>query len=204
MTSGSVDRGELLSAYLDGELRGHEIDEVSRVLSTSEDAIAEFRGLQQTRRLVRRLPELEMPVWLLHDGHSAVRLSAYLDGELNADENHEVVAHVMACRECRHDLQEFDRARTAIRALPGVDAPPGLIPAAVPPTGRRGGRRRVGTAAALTLGAAAALAVLFGLYRDPAPQPVLSIEDLGNYHVARASAEPAFSVLPAVLERPAP
>lgn len=207
MSSGSFDRDELLSAYLDGELRGDEIEEVSRLLSTSVDAIGEFRGLQQARRLLRRLPEHEMPAWLLHPGHSTDRLSAYLDGELSPVENREVAAHVIACRECRSDLQEFDRARTAVRALPGVDAPPGLIPERTPESGvghRRTGGRRMGTVAALTLGAAAALAVLFGLYRDPAPEPVLSIEDLGNYHVARASAEPAFSVLPAVFDGSGP
>ena len=73
-----------------------------------------------------------MPFWLLHDGHSADRLSAYLDGELTSEENKDVAEHVLACRECRSDLQEFDRARIAIRALPGVDAPEGLFPERAP------------------------------------------------------------------------
>jgi len=196
------DRGELFSAYLDGELQGDEIEEVSRLLSDDTDAIEEFRDLQRTRFMLRRLPEQEMPIWLLHGSHSADRLSAYLDGELTSKENKDVAEHVLACRECRSDLQEFDRARIAIRALPGVDAPEGLFPE-VPPAAV-GGRRRVGTLTAVALGAAALLALFFGLVRNTAEDPVFTIEDLGNYHVARASAEPGFSVLPVLFESASP
>lgn len=202
MTPSSEERGELFSAYLDGELLGDEIDEVSRILSVAPDAIDEFRALQRTRLTVRRLPEIEMPFWLLHDGHSADRLSAYLDGELTSAENADVAEHVLACRECRSDLQEFDRARIAIRALPGVEAPEGLFPERV--LAVSGGRRPARTVAALALGAAAVIALFFGLFRNPTPDPVFTIEDLGNYHVARASAEPGFSVLPVLFGDTAP
>jgi anti-sigma factor RsiW len=196
------DRGELLSAYLDGELHTGELDEVSGFLTGDEETIADFRGLQETRYMLRQLPEHDIPVWLLHHGHSADRLSAYLDGELNSEEARDVVAHVIACRECRADLQEFDRARTAIRALPGVDAPDGLLPE--PPARRAGRRRRVGAAVALAAGAAAVLAIVFSLSADAESGPELTIDDLGGYHVARASAEPAFSIIPTVLEGEGP
>jgi len=192
----------MLSAYLDGELHTGEIEEVGEFLSGDGSAVDEFRALQQSRLYLRRLPQHEMPVWLLHHGHSADRLSAYLDGELTGDENREVVAHVIACRECRNDLQEFDRARTAIRALPGVEAPEGLLPR--PPVRKTGRRRRVGTVAALALGAAAVLVIVFGLNDDTDSGPELTIHDLGGYHVARASAEPAFSILSTVFEGEGP
>jgi anti-sigma factor RsiW len=202
MTPVPPDRGELFSAYLDGELQGDEIEEVSPLLSDDTDAIEEFRDLQRIRFMLRRLPEQEMPIWLLHDSHSADRLSAYLDGELTSEENRDVAEHVLACRECRSDLQEFDRARIAIRALPGVDAPEGLFPDASPVV--VGGRRRVGTLTAVAFGAAALLALFFGLVRNTAEDPVFTIEDLGSYHVARASAEPGFSVLPVLFESASP
>lgn len=195
------DGGELLSAYLDGELHTGELDEVSEILAGDEETIAEFRGLQQTRYVLRQLPEHDMPVWLLHHGHSADRLSAYLDGELSGEETNDVVAHVVACRECRADLQEFDRARTAIRALPGVETPEGLLPQLPARRARR--RRRVRAVTALAVGAAAVLAIVFGLNSD-ADSPELTIDDLGGYHVARASAEPAFSIIPTVFEDEGP
>ena len=75
-------RGELFSAYLDGQLSPDEVGLVSSLLDGDEEVILEFRSLQRVRRSLRLLPEFEVPANLLPDGHLGDRLSAYLDGEL--------------------------------------------------------------------------------------------------------------------------
>ena len=114
-------RGELFSAYFDGQLAPREVAVVSDLLDGDELTIAEFRSLQSVRRSIRLLPQLEVPANLLPDGHLGDRLSAYLDGELVTLEHRRVTRHVVECPDCRVELQELDRARIAIRSLPGVD-----------------------------------------------------------------------------------
>ena len=62
----------------------------------------------------------------------------------------------------------------------------------------------MGAVVALAAGAAAVLAVVFALNAGAESGPELTIDDLGGYHVARASAEPAFSIVPTVLEGEGP
>jgi anti-sigma factor RsiW len=50
-------------------------------------------------------------------------LSAYLDGELTADEQSTVLSHLADCAECRGELADIDAARTAMRSLPVLEAP---------------------------------------------------------------------------------
>ena len=114
-------RGELFSAYLDGQLTPDEVAVVSSLLDGDEELILEFRSLQSARRSLRLLPEFEVPAHLLPDGHLGDRLSAYLDGELVTLEHRRVTRHLVDCPDCRVELQELDRARIAVRSLPGVD-----------------------------------------------------------------------------------
>lgn len=187
-------RGELFSAYLDGQLTPAEVTDVSNMLDGDADAIAEFRSLMGVRRSVRLLPEFEVPPHLLPDGHLGDRLSAYLDGELVTLEHRRVTRHLVDCSDCRVGLQELDRARIAVRSLPGVDVTTtGEVPAV--PVVRH--RRRV---IAGGIGAAAAAALLVGLTVGNSDQPAFSLDDLGSRHVARASAEPGFAVLPPSME----
>jgi len=188
-------RGELFSAYLDGQLTTDEVVVVSDLLDGDEELIREFRSLQEVRRSLRLLPEFEVPANLLPDGHLGDRLSAYLDGELVTLEHRRVTRHLVDCPDCRVELQELDRARIAVRSLPGVDTTStGEIP--VTPAARHT-RRYV----AAGIGAAAvAAALVVGLAVGNGDEPAFSLDDLGTRHVARASAEPGFAVFPASVE----
>lgn len=174
----------LLSCYLDGELTQEELAEVVVALETDLDAIAEFRRLQAYRRAVRSLPILNAPADLLPWGHLGEELSAYLDGELAADEIPIVVGHLLSCDECRSELAELDRARTAVRALPGVD-PPAFL--GVYRADKESSNRRVWPAAAVA-GGVAALALVFTLNAASDPEPVaIDLADLETRHAAVAS-----------------
>jgi anti-sigma factor RsiW len=175
----------LLSCYLDGELTRDELTEVVEALESSLDAIAEFRRLKDARRTLRTLPTLHVPLNLIPGGHLGEQLSAYLDGELVTAEIPVVSSHLDGCPDCRRELGELDKSRTAVRALPGVEPPEFLSVRAEQKKSRRGIR----TAAAVAVGAAAvslAFAVTpLGNSDDPSAQ--VSIIELESRHVARAS-----------------
>lgn len=174
----------LLSSYLDGELGDGELDEVVLALETDLDVVAKFRHLQTVRRSVRMLPMLEPPPELLPGAHLGVELSAYLDGELETVELPNVVAHLSACAECRAELADLDRSRTAVRALPGVE-PPAFLGAER--AAREDRRRRMWPAAAVAGGFAAtalAAALVLSGGSDPA---AIDIADLESRHTAVAS-----------------
>ena len=118
------DIGELLSAYLDGELHEGELDRVDAHLGDCEDCILEFRHLKEARAALHMLPQLELPEWLIDQAiHLGPELSAYLDGELTTAEFPLVMAHLRDCSICREELHQLDAARTAVRALPRVEPP---------------------------------------------------------------------------------
>ena len=191
-------REELISAFLDGELSAEEAELVVNLLETDREANDEFRGIQQVRRAMRMLPELEIPAWLLPDGHLGDRLSAYLDGELSTAEQRQVTDHVVHCERCRSELQDLDKARTAVRSLPGMDT--GQLDRVPAPHPSR--RRRVAVAGGV--GIAAAIALFVALSLGGQAEPAISLEDLGNHHIARASAEPGFAVFPPTPEVSSP
>ena len=64
------------------------------------------------------------------DEHLGDRLSAYVDGELVADDLAAVEAHLAACSACRDAVQDFRRLVSRARALddrpPGTDLWPGI------------------------------------------------------------------------------
>jgi anti-sigma factor RsiW len=198
VTPDPSERDELFSAYLDGELTPDEVALVSEILEADEDAIASFHEIRTVRMRLRVLPEFEVPAALLPDGHLGDRLSAYLDGELVTMEYRRVTRHLVDCSDCRMELQELDRARIAIRSLPGVDT--GLTDQ-IPVIPTRKKRRRY---VAGGIGAAAAAALILGITMTGGNQATFTLEDLSTRHVARASAEPAFAILPAMVEVSAP
>ncbi len=55
-------------------------------------------------------------------------LSAYLDGELNPDELAAVVRHLDRCEPCIASFHRVKEARTAVRLLPQLATPEGVIP----------------------------------------------------------------------------
>ncbi len=113
----------LLSSYLDGGLSHNELDEVVSSLEHDEDVVAQFRELKEVRSALRALPMLDLPLFLVPGEHPIEQLSAYLDGELITEELPILSTHLDTCVECRRELAELDRARTAVRALPGVEPP---------------------------------------------------------------------------------
>lgn len=174
----------LLSCYLDGELTKAELGEVVEALETDLDAIAEFRRIKQSRKAVRSLPTLNVPLHLMPGGHLGEQLSAYLDGELITGEIPIVTSHIDSCSECRRELAELDRSRTAVRALPGVEPPAFLAP-------RREAKKRslgIRTAVAVAAGVAAISLAFAVAPTDSSDEgQSVSIADLGSRHIARAS-----------------
>lgn len=121
--------------------------------------------------------------------HPSESISAYLDGELSAVETKKLVAHLGNCGQCAVELEDTQRVRAAIRSLPVLELPAGLVPesdAEVIPLRRHRGFW-VGAAAAV-----AAAVIAFAAMLTPSPQPELTMEDLSSRFGARASLDPAF------------
>jgi anti-sigma factor RsiW len=120
--------------------------------------------------------------------HLSESISAYLDGELRGVERGDFVAHIGSCGRCARQLEEIQAVRSAIRSLPVLELPHGLIPAAdeedVPLHRHRG--FWVGAAAAIL-----AIVVAIAALVTPAPA-TLTLEDLNSRFGARASLDPAF------------
>lgn len=180
----------LLSSYLDGELTRDELTEVVDALESNLDAVAEFRMLQAARRSVRLMPILNPPLELMPGGHLGEQLSAYLDGELITTEMPAVNSHLESCTDCRRELGDLDRARTAVRALPGVEPPAFLTPRIEHELARVTPLRRVGVRAAVAVAAgvaAVSLAFAVAPSGDETAPAAVSIAELGSRHDARAS-----------------
>lgn len=174
----------LMSCYLDGELTRDELTEVVVALESNLDAIAEFRSLKASRRNLRTLPILDVPLELMPGGHLGEQLSAYLDGELITSEVPIVSSHVGSCSDCRRELADLDSSRTAVRALPGVEPPVFLAPRIEEKKSRRGLR----TAVAIVAGAAAVSMIFAVSPLGDGPDPTaVSIVDLESRHVAVSS-----------------
>lgn len=61
--------------------------------------------------------------------HRPELLSAMLDGELSESEVSWVADHLEGCGECRAELDDLASARSAVRSLPVLDLPDGILPA---------------------------------------------------------------------------
>lgn len=120
--------------------------------------------------------------------HPAEMISAYLDGELNHAEISQLFTHMGSCGKCVAEMEGLQKVRTAIRSLPLVELPPGLLgkaePVVVPLRRNRG----------FLVGAAAAgVAVVIAVATVLTPQPsALSVDDLNSRFGARVSLDPAF------------
>jgi anti-sigma factor RsiW len=120
--------------------------------------------------------------------HPTELISAYLDGELTRAEVTQLQAHMSSCGKCIADMEGLQRVRTAVRSLPLIELPPGLLgdaePVVVPLRKNRG----------FWVGAAAAgVAVVIAVATMLTPQPTsLSVNDLNSRFGARVSLDPAF------------
>jgi anti-sigma factor RsiW len=192
--SETCETAELVSAYLDGQLLPGELDTVVAHLGECADCIGEFHQLKEIRAALRTLPFLEIPERLLPDTHPGEQLSAYLDGQLDTSEHGFVISHLDFCTDCRLELHELDSARTAIRSLPGLEAPEFLTVHRDRIERESWTRRRV---VAAGVGIAAAAAFLFAIL-GPSPEPGdLDITPLFDQHQARVSVDAGFNVIPA-------
>jgi anti-sigma factor RsiW len=120
--------------------------------------------------------------------HAAELMSAYLDGELARPEIDQLQAHLATCGKCAAEMQEMQTVRSAVRSLPLLELPVGLIPGAdvkvVPLRHNKG--FWVGAAAA-----AVALVVAIAALVTPTT-PSVALEELNSRYGARASLDPAF------------
>lgn len=120
--------------------------------------------------------------------HPSELISAYLDGELHGSELTQLMDHLSGCGKCSAEMEEIQRVRTAVRSLPVLELPRGIVPEAdsevVPLHKNRG--LWVGVAAAVV-----ALVIAVAALVTPPPGSV-SIDELNSRFGARASLDPAF------------
>ncbi|MBT8208030.1 MAG: zf-HC2 domain-containing protein [Acidimicrobiia bacterium] len=195
--------GELLSAYLDGELTADELDRVANHLADCERCIGEFRDLQSARVAVRLLPRMELPEKLcetigVEPAHLGALLSAYLDGELSSEQVDRVNVHVSTCGHCSEELRELDAARSAVRSMPTLEFQVNEL-SEVAEVAELPVRRRWLRVAAV----AAAFAALVGAgsaLTPPATNPTtVDLDSLTARHAARISLDNGVAVVPAAL-----
>lgn len=120
--------------------------------------------------------------------HPSELISAYLDGELHGRELNNLLDHLGGCGRCSAEMEEVQRVRTAVRSLPVLELPEGLVPEAdaevVPLRQNKG--VWFGAAAAVVVAVIAMAALL------TPPPSTISIEDLNSQYGARVSLDPAF------------
>jgi len=121
--------------------------------------------------------------------HPSELISAFLDGELHGSELAQLIDHLSGCGKCSADMEQMQRVRSAIRSLPVLELPRGIVPEAdteVVPLRRNKGLW-AGVAAAVVIAVIAVAALV-----TPPPGAV-SLDDLNSRFGARASLDPAFS-----------
>lgn len=121
--------------------------------------------------------------------HPSELISAYLDGELHGSELRSLLDHLAGCGRCAAELEDMQGVRSAVRSLPVLELPVGIVPesdADIVPIHRNRGLW-VGAAAAVV-----ALVIAVAALVTPAPERI-SIEDLTSRFGARATLDPAFN-----------
>lgn len=120
--------------------------------------------------------------------HVSELISAFLDGELNQGELRRLSEHLAGCGRCKDELDEMREVRAAVRSLPLLEVPPGLVSEAeaeVIPLRRNRGFL-VGAAAAVV----AVVIAVAALVTPPAR--TVTVEDLNSKFGARVSLDPSF------------
>lgn len=120
--------------------------------------------------------------------HPEESVSAYLDGELHGAELRDLLRHLARCGRCSADLEQIQRVRAAVRSLPVMEVPDGLIPGLATNVVPLREKRSVWVGAAA---AAVAIAITVATLFSPEPQAI-SVEDLNSRFGARVSLDPAF------------
>lgn len=130
--------------------------------------------------------------------HPGDLLSALLDGELTATELQRVDAHLAECAACRSELDAIDSVRSAVRSLPMLGPPPGLLPGSIP--ARKGFLRPAwGWAATGVIALALSAGLVIGTGATPPP---LELDFMAGHHNARVLVQPGVQTVQATLEAP--
>ena len=124
--------------------------------------------------------------------HPEELLSAFLDDELTPDERTLVATHLDECADCRSELAMVEVARSAVRSLPLLEPPPGLIPGIGVP--RRSFSLRRAWVWATSGAVAVALAVVVAV-APGAPAPAFDLDTVADQHTARVVVEPGFATV---------
>ncbi len=120
--------------------------------------------------------------------HPSELISAYLDGEIHGRDLGELMEHLSSCGRCTAEMEDLQNVRTAVRSLPVLELPRGVVPEAdaeVIPLHKNKGMW-MGVAAAVV-----ALVIAVAALVTPPPGSV-SVDDLNSRFGARASLDPAF------------
>ncbi|MBU1494140.1 MAG: zf-HC2 domain-containing protein [Actinobacteria bacterium] len=131
--------------------------------------------------------------------HPGDLLSALLDGELTPEEIGAVSEHLDMCAACRAELEATAAARTALRSLPVLDPPPGLLPGTAPVPRRRMLRPVWGWVAAGAAALALSMGLVLGTAAGPAP---MNLDGFSEQHTARILVQPGVQAVRAVVEAP--
>lgn len=118
--------------------------------------------------------------------HPSELISAFLDGELSANESAQLHRHLSSCGRCASELQDFQKVRAAIRSLPVLDLPPDLVFEGEPNVTPIRRHRVLVASAAAVVAIVIAVATLF----SPPPQS-LSIDDVTSRWSALITVDPA-------------
>lgn len=119
--------------------------------------------------------------------HPSTLISAFLDGEITTVESAELHGHLAACGKCSAELQDVQRVRAAIRSLPVLDLPSGLLHEGEPNVVPLRRHRYVWAGAAAVVAVVLAISTLFS-----PPEPTTNYDDLVRTYSARSSLDPAF------------
>ena len=122
--------GDLLSAWLDGELAPAEAADVAAHLEGCPACAGERDEVEASRVMLRGLPRLEVPPGVLRPlpaVHVGDLISARLDDEVDADLLPGIAAHLAACPACTAEHDEVAWARSALRRLPPVEPPDDVL-----------------------------------------------------------------------------
>jgi anti-sigma factor RsiW len=120
--------------------------------------------------------------------HPTEQISAYLDGELHGPELTQLMDHLSRCGKCTAELEQMQIVRSAVRSLPVLELPEGLVSEAdrvVVPLPRRKGMW-AGVAAAAVVAAIALAAIV------TPPQDEVSLQQLNSMVGARSTLDPVF------------
>lgn len=120
--------------------------------------------------------------------HPTEQISAYLDGELHGPELTQLMDHLSRCGKCSGELEQMQFVRSAVRSLPVLELPAGLVSEADPVVLPL--RRHKGMWAGVAAAAVVAAITLAAIVTPPTNET--SLQQLNSMVGARSTLDPAF------------